>query len=115
MTLRSTIISDVATVFTNTNDFAETVLYRPLGGATRSISAVVFRQVAELISDAENRLVTVFEVHIKNDGCSGIATSELNLGGDQIDIAERIGKAAKPRAIVQVIDQDEGMLVLQCR
>lgn len=115
MTLRSSVVTDATVVFTSTNDFAESVVYRPLGGSSRTINAVVIRQLAELISDDENRVVPVFEVHVINETCTGISTAELNLGGDRIDIAERVGKTPLPRSIVQIIDQDEGMLVLQCR
>ena len=115
MTLRDTIIDDATAVFANEDDFAETVVYRPRSGGTRSISAVVIRQIAETISDEENRVVPVFEVHVANDSTNGIAADEINRGGDTIDIAERIGQTAKPRPITQILEQDEGMIVLQCR
>lgn len=115
MTLRATIITDATAVFTATDDFAELVVYRPYQGTTRQIKAVVIRQLAETISDEENRVVPVFEVHVVNSECSGIGSGEINLGGDRIDIAARVGNIPLPRSIVQIIDQDEGMIVLQCR
>jgi hypothetical protein len=76
---------------------------------------VVIRQAAELISEEENRSLIVFDVHVANSSDTGIATHELDLGGDAIDIADRVGKQALPRSIVQILDQDEGMIVLRCQ
>lgn len=114
MTLRDMIETDAA-LFVSTSDFGESVVYRKRNNTTRTINAVVIRQVAELISDEENRALTVFEVHVINDSTTGIATSEIDLGGDAIEIADRVGKLARPRSIIQIQDQDEGMIVLQCQ
>lgn len=114
MTLRDMIETDAA-LFVSTSDFGESVVYRKRDNTSRTINAVVIRQVAELISDEENRSLTVFEVHVVNDSTTGITTTEINLGGDTIDIAERVGKTARPRSIIQIQDQDEGMIVLQCQ
>ena len=114
MTLRQAIIDDAA-IFTSTSDFGESVVYRPATGVPRTIAATVFRQLAETISDDENRVVPVFEVHVANSCTTGISSKEINLGGDTISIAARNGLAATTRPVVQIIEQDEGMLVLQCR
>lgn len=113
MTLRESIEND-ASIFTNANEFAESAPYRPKGGTARTISAVVFRLLPQVNED-ENRSLQVFEVHVANNSTTGIAASEINLGGDEIDLADRVGKTPKPRSIVQILDQDEGMLVLQCQ
>lgn len=113
MSLRDSIETD-ASIFTNSNEFGESVVYRPRGGTARTISAVVFRLLPQA-NDDENRSLTVFEVHVANSGTTGIAASEINLGGDEIDLADRVGKTPKPRSIVQITEQDEGMLVLQCQ
>jgi hypothetical protein len=114
MTLRDMIETDAA-LFVSTSDFGESVVYRKRNNTTRTINAVVIRQVAELISDEENRALTVFEVHVINDSTTGITTTEIDLGGDSIEIADRVGKLARPRSIIQIQDQDEGMIVLQCQ
>lgn len=113
MSLRESIETD-ASIFTNSDEFGESVVYRPKGGTARTISAVVFRLLPQAQED-ENRSLTVFEVHVANSSTTGIAASEINLGGDEIDLADRVGKTSKPRSIVQITEQDEGMLVLQCQ
>lgn len=113
MSLRDSIASD-ASIFTNSDEFGESVVYRPKVGTARSISATVFRLLPQA-NDDENRSLTVFEVHVANSSTTGIAASEINLGGDEIDLSDRVGKTPKPRSIVQITEQDEGMLVLQCQ
>jgi hypothetical protein len=114
MSLRDMIESD-ASLFVSTSEFGESVIYRTRSGTARTINATVFRQQAELISDDENRTVPVFEVHVINSATTGIATEEINLGGDTLDIADRVGKTARPRSIIQIIDQDEVMVVIRCQ
>ncbi len=113
MSLRDSIQTDAA-IFVRSTEFGESVIYRPRQKSERTISATVFRQVAESIED-ENRSSVVFEVHVINSTTTGISSEELDLGGDAIDLADRTGKTARPRAIVQILDSDEGMLILQCR
>jgi len=108
------LIEDDASLFVSTSDFGETVVYRTRSGTARSISAVVFRQVAEAIED-ESRSLTVFEVHVINSTSTGISPTEIDLGGDTLDLADRVGKTARPRSIIQITEQDEGMVVLQCQ
>ena len=116
MTLRDLIESDALTVFCNTNEFAETVSYWPRGAASaRTIKAVVIReQIAAFVEDQQTNL-PAFEVHVANDSVNGISSSELNTGGDQIELPPRDGKPAERRSITQLMTQDHGMLVLECR
>lgn len=119
MTLHDVILSDASTVFTNTDDFAEIVTYcarQQFGGAVptpREINAVVVReQITSLDGDTVS---PVWQVHVANDSALGIASSELDLGGDQIELPPRDGKTAERRTITQLLIQDHGMLVLECR
>lgn len=115
MTLRSTIASDAYTVFTSTDDFAESVTYRPRSGSTRAINAVVMREQIQIIGEDGDTVAPVWQVHVANDTTYGIASTELNLGGDQISLPPRDGKTAESRTITQLLIQDNGMLVLECR
>lgn len=119
MTLHDMIITDAATVFTSTDDFAEEVTYyarQQFGGAVpaaRVINAVVIReQIANLDDDTVSPM---WQVHVANDSTLGISSAELDLGGDQIELPPRDGKDAVRRTITQLITQDHGMLVLECR
>jgi hypothetical protein len=56
-----------------------------------------------------------FTIHVANDEAEGIASDELDLGGDQIGLSPRVGEPIDRRSIVRLVDHDEGMLVLECR
>tara|TARA_R110000868_G_scaffold268152_1_gene527384 strand:+ start:793 stop:1146 length:354 start_codon:yes stop_codon:yes gene_type:complete len=117
VSLNDLIESDAVTVFCNTSDFAEAVTYWARGSATgRSIDAVVARE--QIVGfDADNNQVNLaaWQVHVANDSTDGISGTELNLGGDQIAFPPRDGQAAVRKSITQVLIQDHGMLVLECR
>lgn len=117
MTLATTIISDAATVFCNTSDFAEPVVYWKRGAAAgRNINAVVIRQqLATVAEDGSETLLPSWEVHVANDSTDGISTTELGLGGDQIQLPPRDGQSAVKKTILELLTQDTGMVVLLCR
>lgn len=119
MTLREVLLADAAAVFTATDDFAESVTYyakQYYGAAVpipRVINAVVVRE--QITSLDEGTVSPVWQVHVANDNTLGISSAELDLGGDQIELPPRDGKSAERRTITQLLIQDYGMLVLECR
>ena len=117
MTLAAAILTDATTVFCNTDDFAEPVVYWKRGAmAGRSINAVVIRQqLATVSEDASETLLPLWEIHVANNATNGISSTELDLGGDQIAIPPRDGQTAVKKTILSLVTQDKGMLVLECR
>lgn len=122
MTLKQSIADDAVTVFCNSSEFAETVTYYPYqypGDAARdprSIVAVVIReQLSSFGEDGSEAVLPVYQVHVANDSTNGIAGDELDLGGDQIALPPRDGETAERKSITQLLTQDNGMLVLECR
>lgn len=121
MTLREAIVSDASSVFLSTNDFAETVTYYPntyFGEAvkpSRSIVAVVFREQVQSLDEEAGTVTPLFHVHVKNNAATGVASDELDLGGDQIEMSVRDGQAVEKRTITRIVTQDHSMLVLECR
>lgn len=121
MSLHDMIETDAITVFTSTDDFAEVVTYHPrqrFGESTpipRSINAVVVRQQIQTLAEDGDTVSPMWEVHVANKATYGISSSELDLGGDQIELPPRDGKTAERRTITQLTIQDHGMLVLECR
>jgi hypothetical protein len=117
MTLHDLIETDATTVFCNPNDFAESVTYWARGSiAGRTFNAVVSRE--QIVGfDADNNQVNLpaFQVHVANNSTTGISSVELNTGGDQIEFPPRDGKPAVRKSITQLLIQDHGMLVLECR
>lgn len=121
MSLHDMIETDATAVFANTADFAEVVTYHPrhrFGEATptpRSINAVVMREQIQTIGEDGDTVSPIWQVHVANSGTYGISSTELDLGGDQIALPPRDGKSAARKTITQLVIQDHGMLVLECR
>ena len=118
MSLKQRIIDDAGNVFLNSEHFAETVTYYPhrFGAAAtpRSILAVVVRNQVAIFAPDE-QIVPEFEVRVANDSITGISSTEINTGGDQIALAVRTGETPTKRSVQYVTEHDEGMLVLTCR
>jgi hypothetical protein len=115
MTLHDTIQADADSVFCNADDFAEPVTYYPRAGEARPISAVVLREQLAVLPEDGDSVLPVFEIHVANNSTTGIASHELNLGGDALEFAVRVGQQASKRSILKLLGHDEGMLVLECR
>lgn len=121
MTLRSMIATDAYTVFTSTDEFAEAITYYPhqyYGEAAptpRSINAVVFREQIAVLAEDGDVVAPVWQIHVANNSTYGISSDELDLGGDQLEFAPRDGEAAVKKTITQLLTQDHGMLVIECR
>jgi len=115
MTLRDMIAADSQKVFLNTGEFAEPVVYVKGSGVARPIKAVVFREELSSSEESGGAVTPIFEVHVENDSVNGIASTELDTGGDQIEIPVRDGMTAACRSIISIVSQDHGMMVLMCR
>ena len=115
MTLHDTIIEDAKKVFANPQDFAESVVYYKRNGRSRKINAVVERDDSLQLQEASDLVTPVFKVRAPNDEVEGIASNELDLGGDQIGLSPRVGEPVERRSIVRLIEHDEGIMVLECR
>ena len=115
MTLHDAIQADAINVFANQNDFAEPVVYYKKTGKARPINAVVVRDALAILPEDGDTVTPVFEIHVANDIVEGISSEELNLGGDMIAFAVRVGQAVQRRTITKLLAHDEGVLTLECR
>jgi hypothetical protein len=117
MTLHDTIESDALTVFCNEDDFAESVTYWARGNAVgRTIVAPIMREQATAFDAGGGQTnLPTFQVHVHNNATTGISSAELDTGGDEIEFPPRDGKPTARKAILQLVTQDHGMLVLECR
>ena len=115
MTLHDVIQSDSINLFATPNDFAEPVSYIKRTGKSRSINAIVVRDALAILPEDGDTITPVFEVSVANDITQGISSEELDLGGDAIAFAVRVGRKPERRTITKLLSHDEGMLVLECR
>ena len=91
---------------------AEYVTYFPASGDPRRIQAVVNRPGPERIA-ALGGGRQVCEVLIKNSSSDGIASDQVDTGGDKIQMAARDGKVPVLMRITRIISQDAGMIKLK--
>jgi hypothetical protein len=121
MTLRDMMADDVTNIILNVNEFAETVTYVPHrffgedARASRSIVAVVERDPIGSVVESESQVMSVYRVSVKNDSTSGIASDEIDTGGDYIELPPRDGKDAERATITRILEQDPAMIVVECR
>ncbi len=94
--------------------YGETVTYRPTGGGTRAITAIVVRDTTVLLAllpDVPSERVVV---RVLNDSTTGIVGTEVTPGRDQIDVSLRGGASPTTIGIAQIISDSAGTLTLAC-
>ncbi len=105
------LLADQADVFLA--EFGEAVTYYPKGGSSRDINAVVDRNPVAGINGVPHGNASQVIVKVKNDSDDGISSSEVNVGGDHIKFAVRIGKTATQKRITGIPWEDVGMMYLE--
>lgn len=87
-------------------------------GTGRAIKAVIDRNPAGILGESGRELRGVFLVYVANaatGGYPGILGSELNCGRDVLVFERVIGKGLERVRINRIVNQDVGMLALECR
>ena len=111
MTLRDQISVDAGTIFTNPDDFGESIVYRrhqyygQPEPEPRTINAVVIRD-----DDLRGR-----EIHVANDAAIGISADEFDSGNDTVEVPARDGREAETFTLTKILSQDHGMLHIECQ
>jgi hypothetical protein len=96
--------------------FGETVTYRPrCGGSAREITAIVNREPYQVLPEDGDTTLPLWQVQVADSTSDGIGLSELNVGGDQIALPPRTGDTEVRKTILRIVNQANGMLVLECR
>lgn len=78
MTLKSLMAADIDDVFLNTDEHAEEVLFTPVNGPQRSITAVIDEKPSEIREDGNHLLnLRVISVFVKRDATTGISAPAM--------------------------------------
>lgn len=93
----------------------EDIKYLPSGGGSRDIKGIVNRYQPEGLGSMPHGNAPLMTVMVVNSSVTGISSPELNKAADKIELAIRIGEAVQQRRIVDIINQDGGMLELEVR
>ena len=107
------IIDDVAEEMLE--QFAEDIKYIPAGGGVREIAAIVQRQNPQQLGSAPHGLSQTLVVSVANNSVTGISSSEVDTGGDKIEVPFKIGKPAQTGRITKIVSQNHGFLKLEVR
>ncbi|HET6442537.1 MAG TPA: hypothetical protein VFH53_09185 [Phycisphaerae bacterium] len=94
-------------------DLGEAILYRPLVGKPRSVTAIVNRQAIEPVAGVSQGMRQVTILEVLNDEQSGIGSREVDTGGDLVEIAPRTRKEKREYRIVDVEATDAGTVRLR--
>lgn len=96
--------------------FAEAVIYTPRNGTARTINAIVDRNPPALATSPGDPM-PLMTVSVANNATTGISSAELDVGGDTITVAYRIGRTAKSYQIhlPDGVTHDRAILNLELR
>lgn len=92
--------------------FGEPLVYYPRAGGTRSIVGIVTRNPLEPLG-IEGMLSEGDEIDVENSTVTGIASSELDTGGDMIGYPTRKGTTASKRAIGKLLKDSAGRIIVK--
>lgn len=108
MSFKDGLSQDAGKVFLNSSEFAEDVLYTPKGGISLAVKAVINRRRLDpAYEDTGRTLLNQAEIFIVNDASLGVVS--INKGGDTVSFPETLGGAAISWAVIDILNQDEGM------
>lgn len=94
--------------------FGESAKYLPRGGGSRDITAIINRAGINDMPGAQSHS-PVTKVSVINNSSTGISSSELDTGGDKIELSIRYGQAVQQRRITQILFHSAGLMELEVR
>jgi len=84
--------------------FGETIAYKPRAGGSRTITGMVDRTDRSVFGELDRGSATLLQITVPNSLTTGILSTEINLGGDAITVADRYGGSTRDRRIVRVVE-----------
>ncbi len=97
-------------------EHAEPVVYRFRAGGSRSIDAIIERNPPAIYGAGGEVVNLSFIIRIDNDSSTGVLSSEVDTGGDQVDLLNELGDTvAQTKTVERLISQDSGVVVLGIR
>lgn len=95
--------------------FGESIVYQPMGGSARTITAVIDYGTIQKMGGMQNGYGPQMSVSVFNHATYGVTAIEANMGGDLFIIPTRIGGTPQSRRISKITHQDDGMVVFEVR
>lgn len=101
-------------------DWGELGVYVPRTGARRNIWLIVDRNAPQPIGESQAVMRPILRATVANaatavedDGFGGIASHEVDTGGDKVEVPVRIGATAKSLPVRQILNEDEAMMTVE--
>jgi len=96
--------------------FGEYVVYYCKDGSPgREIQAMVQRGTLEIIAETGDLTSQALIIAVHNNRMTGIASDEIDTGGDEIEVALRVCEAVSLRPIVRVLNDSNGLVRFLCQ
>lgn len=94
-------------------EFGESIVYRLAGGGLRSISAIIDRNPPAIYGPNSEVILPSFILRLKADPRRGVRASEVNSGGDEVDLIAKVGDQVFTRkTVLQLVSSDSGVTVV---
>lgn len=110
MSLKDRLKSDMTDVFLNTDQFAETIIYKKRNGTQRTIKAIVYRDDERGRMEVDHGVAHVLSVYVTNDATLGVSSSEWD-NGDSFIFSRDVGGDVETLMLTETPMQDEGGLL----
>jgi len=93
--------------------FGESIVYLPRAGGRRTITAIVERSPPAIFDASGNAVLPTATIRMHNSCRSGIASREVDIGSDQIEMVLKNGETI-PRtfSLMTLVSQDSGVTQL---
>lgn len=93
--------------------FGEPIVYFLRDGGSRSITAIIERSPLAFYDAAGNVVLPAFVLRIKDDCTEGVKASEVDTGGDEVELIAELGDVTPTRkTVLKLMSQDSGVIVL---
>lgn len=106
MTFKSQMSVDMESVFLNTDEFAESIVYTPKNGVAKTIPAIIDR--VPVNSQGEDQARTLHkqaEIIIHNDATNGVTSIDKN--GDKVTFPALPGGTAIDWDVISIMEATE--------
>lgn len=95
------------------DQFGESITYFPTAGGRRLIKAIVERNPPSIFDASGNAVLPTATIRVVNSCRSGIASREVDIGTDQIEMVGKIGETIPKRfSFMTLMSQDAGVTQL---
>lgn len=90
--------------------FGESITYLPYGGGRRQILAIVERNPPAILDASGNAVMPTATIRVLNSCRSGISSSEVDIGKDEIEMILKVGQTVPKRMSLMTMQaQDSGV------